>query len=82
METAQNFSNATLNDWWARTGEWVEEPNQRRGGASGVQLLAPSTAQHSNLGYTASGKWATAFFLCATPAAGLRCYGKKTLCKR
>lgn len=45
METAQNFSNATLNDWWARTGEWVEEPNQRRGGASGVQLLVPSTAQ-------------------------------------
>lgn len=78
METAQNFSNATLNDWWARTGEWVEEPNQRRGGASGVQLLAPSTAQQPWL-YS---KRATAFFLCATPAAGLRCYGKKTLCKR
>lgn len=33
-----------FHDWWGRTGEWVEEPNQRRGGESGVQLLTPSTA--------------------------------------
>lgn len=34
-----------FNSWWARTGEWVEEPNQRRGGESGVQLLAPETPE-------------------------------------
>ncbi|HDY99022.1 MAG TPA: InaA protein [Pseudomonas sabulinigri] len=27
--------------WWNMHGEWVEEKNQRRGGESGVQLLAP-----------------------------------------
>lgn len=26
-------------DWWQQQGEWVEEPNQRRGGKSGVQRL-------------------------------------------
>ena len=26
-------------DWWQREGSWVEEPNQRRGGSSGVQIL-------------------------------------------
>lgn len=25
--------------WWLRTGEWVEPPNRRRGGESGVQRL-------------------------------------------
>lgn len=25
--------------WWQRRGDWVEEPNQRRGGESGVQRL-------------------------------------------
>lgn len=25
--------------WWQRQGEWVEEPNRRRGGESGVQRL-------------------------------------------
>lgn len=25
--------------WWQQQGEWVEEPNQRRGGESGVQRL-------------------------------------------
>lgn len=34
-----------FNSWWARTGEWVEEPNQRRGGESGVQFLAPETPE-------------------------------------
>jgi len=27
--------------WWQLQGKWVEEKNQRRGGESGVQLLAP-----------------------------------------
>ncbi|MEH6566655.1 MAG: lipopolysaccharide kinase InaA family protein [Halopseudomonas sp.] len=27
--------------WWQVQGKWVEEKNQRRGGESGVQLLAP-----------------------------------------
>lgn len=30
--------------WWQREGPWVEPPNQRRGGESGVQILAPLTA--------------------------------------
>lgn len=34
-----------FNTWWARAGEWVEEPNQRRGGESGVQFLAPKTPE-------------------------------------
>jgi len=38
------IKNQTFNQWWQRTGEWVEEPNQRRGGESGVQLLLPETA--------------------------------------
>lgn len=38
-------NNQDFNSWWARTGEWVEEPNQRRGGESGVQLLAPETPE-------------------------------------
>ncbi|MFZ3206922.1 MAG: lipopolysaccharide kinase InaA family protein, partial [Pseudomonas sp.] len=25
--------------WWQLQGEWVEEPNHRRGGESGVQRL-------------------------------------------
>ena len=29
--------------WWQLQGEWVEEPNQRRGGESGVQRLQTST---------------------------------------
>lgn len=32
--TASSFEH-----WWQAQGEWVEEPNQRRGGKSGVQCL-------------------------------------------
>jgi tRNA A-37 threonylcarbamoyl transferase component Bud32 len=31
--------------WWQRQGEWVEEPNQRRGGESGVQRLRQDDGQ-------------------------------------
>jgi len=44
MSTTKKLDMQTFNDWWARTGEWVEEPNQRRGGESGVQLLIPEDA--------------------------------------
>ncbi|MDR2838063.1 MAG: InaA protein, partial [Azonexus sp.] len=27
--------------WWNSQGSWVEPPNQRRGGESGVQILPP-----------------------------------------
>ncbi len=29
----------TFDAWWQRQGDWVEQPNQRRGGESGVQRL-------------------------------------------
>ena len=45
MSTAGQFHDKDFNDWWARTGEWGEEPNQRRGGESGVQLLIPETPE-------------------------------------
>ena len=28
-----------FDDWWNKSGLWVESPNQRRGGESGVQIL-------------------------------------------
>lgn len=28
-----------FDNWWSRHGEWVEQPNRRRGGESGVQRL-------------------------------------------
>ncbi|WP_252090748.1 lipopolysaccharide kinase InaA family protein [Pseudomonas sp. MWU13-3659] len=31
--------------YWQQQGEWVEEPNQRRGGESGVQRLSTDTGQ-------------------------------------
>lgn len=39
--TAAKESNrpSSFSDWWQRTGPWVENPNERRGGYSGVQLL-------------------------------------------
>lgn len=43
MSEAEQQDNKDFNSWWTRTGEWVEEPNRRRGGESGVQMLAPST---------------------------------------
>ena len=44
MSATGQSSYKDFNDWWQRTGEWVEAPNQRRGGESGVQRLAPVTA--------------------------------------
>lgn len=44
MSTAGQLHDNDFNDWWARTGQWVEAPNQRRGGESGVQILAPNAA--------------------------------------
>ncbi len=32
----------TFDAWWQRQGDWVEQPNQRRGGESGVQRLQES----------------------------------------
>lgn len=45
MSTAGQLHDKDFNDWWARTGEWVEAPNQRRGGESGVQILVPETPE-------------------------------------
>ena len=39
MSATEKFHQSDFNAWWQRSGEWVEEPNQRRGGESGVQLL-------------------------------------------
>lgn len=44
MSIAKQHQDQDFNTWWARTGEWVEEPNHRRGGESGVQMLPPCTA--------------------------------------
>jgi hypothetical protein len=44
MGAVERALHSNFNAWWSRTGEWVEAPNQRRGGESGVQILAPSTA--------------------------------------
>lgn len=32
--------------WWGQTGEWIEEPNQCRGGHSGVQVVRPTDPGH------------------------------------
>lgn len=44
MSTTVKGHQTSFNDWWQRTGAWGEAPNQRRGGESGVQRLAPVTA--------------------------------------
>ncbi|MES0266092.1 lipopolysaccharide kinase InaA [Citrobacter sedlakii] len=36
---AQNVLQSTFYDWWATEGDWVEEPNSRRKGMSGVQCI-------------------------------------------
>ncbi|WP_256663726.1 lipopolysaccharide kinase InaA family protein [Pseudomonas sp. gcc21] len=36
-----SFSQFGFEHWWSMDGEWVEEPNHRRGGESGVKLLPP-----------------------------------------
>lgn len=35
--------------WWAIEGEWVEEPNERREGSSGVQFIAATGPGQANL---------------------------------
>ncbi len=44
MDVSPDTVNTPFNHWWLRTGAWVEPPNQRRGGESGVQTLAPNHA--------------------------------------
>ena len=36
---AREASTSTFQRWWNTQGEWVEEPNQRRAGESGVQRI-------------------------------------------
>ncbi|MDD0973142.1 InaA protein [Pseudomonas sp. TNT2022 ID681] len=40
MEMTDSNGNDRFDYFWQRQGEWVEEPNQRRGGESGVQRLS------------------------------------------
>jgi hypothetical protein len=52
MNVASNNASNSLNPssvdyWWQLQGEWVEEPNDRRGGYSGVQRIT----QHGQLLY-------------------------------
>lgn len=42
MGLTEQLSDHSLKKWWQRTGQWVEAPNQRRGGESGVQILPPN----------------------------------------
>lgn len=40
---------STFTDWWNTEGEWVEAPNERRQGSSGVQFLPANQAKTANL---------------------------------
>ncbi|MEL0166664.1 MAG: lipopolysaccharide kinase InaA family protein [Pseudomonadaceae bacterium] len=42
QQTQQHSRPADFESWWNQQGEWVEAPNQRRDGNSGVQRLAAS----------------------------------------
>jgi hypothetical protein len=44
---SHSLSSASLDHWWHIQGEWVEQPNERRGGYSGVQRII----QHGQLLY-------------------------------
>ncbi len=35
----EQYTNLSFADWWQQQGDWVEEPNERRDGQSGVQYL-------------------------------------------
>ena len=48
-------SDTRFDRWWHSEGEWVEPPNQRRGGESGVRRLVPRDA-HRPVPYYASNK--------------------------
>lgn len=39
LRTTDDTAQLSFQHWWQLQGEWVEEPNQRRGGESGVQRL-------------------------------------------
>ncbi|MFJ2546765.1 lipopolysaccharide kinase InaA family protein [Pseudomonas sp. NPDC087612] len=41
--TAATTNKDQFDHFWQQQGEWVEEPNQRRGGESGVQRLSDDT---------------------------------------
>ena len=38
-DSATMARDGILDSWWQRQGDWVEPPNERRGGASGVQRI-------------------------------------------
>lgn len=44
---SSDLSRPSLDSWWQIQGEWVEAPNERRGGCSGVQRML----QHGQLLY-------------------------------
>lgn len=44
LNTANDLSQQAFQHWWQLHGEWVEAPNQRRGGESGVQRLKSQDA--------------------------------------
>lgn len=44
LSIASNAPHPSFEDWWQLQGEWVEEPNRRRGGESGVQRLQEQDA--------------------------------------
>lgn len=44
-----SFSDSRFDRWWEMQGEWVEAPNLRRGGESGVKLLPALAAGRSRL---------------------------------
>ncbi|ATH80740.1 InaA protein [Ectopseudomonas mendocina] len=39
LSTANDLSQQAFQHWWQQQGDWVEAPNARRGGESGVQRL-------------------------------------------
>ncbi len=42
---AREARTSTFQRWWDMRGEWVEEPNRRRAGESGVQRIRPRDLQ-------------------------------------
>ena len=38
-ELPEQYADQSFAQWWQQQGEWVEEPNERRDGLSGVQYL-------------------------------------------
>ena len=39
LDSANDIPQQAFQHWWQRQGDWVEPPNARRGGESGVQRL-------------------------------------------